>query len=310
MALSRADRWLAVFLVAATAIAAAWFLSGNVKTGPRTIPIADPGAPKLGPVWVGTTANFEVTSRATVEQTGVVGSAAEALLRAYLGFFQLDAKAVPKGGLKLNLFKSRAEFKARVTGAPAWAEAIYRKGVSYAYYDATGGNGFHWMLHETTHQLNELVGHTPHEKWVEEGLACYFGASRIEDNQLVPGHINAKAYPVWWLDELRPTGDAAKDFASGRMVPLRALISNQGGPPLATHVNQWYVGYWSLVHFLLHGEKGKYAAGFHKLLAGKSATLADFERDIGPVDAVQAEWYRYLQGLSADEGAGNVIVVD
>jgi hypothetical protein len=310
MALSRADRWLAVFLVAVTAISAAWLLSGNLKTGPRTIPIADPNSPKLGPVWVGTTAHFEVTSRATVAQTGLVGSAAEALMRAYLQFFQLDEKAVPKGGLKLNLFKNRAEFKARVTGAPPWAEALYRKGVSYAYYDASGASGYHWMLHETTHQLNELVGHTPRAKWVEEGLACYFGASAIEDNALVPGHIEAKAYPVWWLEELGPSGDAAKDFASGRVVPLRALITGQGGPPLDTHVNQWYLGYWSLVHFLLHGEQGKYAAGFHKLLAGKSATLADFERDIGPVDALQAEWYRYLQGLAGGEEAGNVIVVD
>ena len=109
---------------------------------------------------------------------------------------------------------------------------------------------------------------------------------------------------------LGPTGDAAKDFASGRIVPLRALITGHGGPALDAHANQWYLGYWSLAHFLFHGGQGKYAPGFRKLLAGHRATLADFERDIGPVDRVQAEWYRYLQGLAGADGGGNVIVVD
>ena len=307
MALSRADRWLAVF-IAAFLGASGWYLYTHAGTVPREPRFADARNPKLGPVWVGATENFQVTTRATVEETAIVGSAAEALMRAYLGFFKLDSKAVPKGGLKLQLYKNRAQFKGSVN-APNWAEAVYRKGVSYAYFDP-GGSGYHWMLHETTHQLNELVGHTPNAKWVNEGIACYFGASVLEDNLLEPGRIEKKAYPVWWLKELGPTGDAAKDFADGRVLPLRTLITGQGGPSLDTHVNQWYLGYWSLTHFLFHGEKGKYAEGYRKLLAGKSATLADFEREIGPVDAVQAEWYRYLQGLAGEDVAGNVIVVE
>jgi hypothetical protein len=261
-------------------------------------------------VWVGTTQNFEVTSRATVEQTGVVGSSAEALLRAYLQFFHLDAKAVPKGGLKLNLFKDRAEFKARVTGAPPWAEALYRKGVSYAYFDASGASGYHWMLHETTHQLNELVGHTPKAKWVDEGLASYFGASRIEDNELVPGRSRRRPIRCGgcrnWGPRRRREG-----FRSGRVVPLRALVTGQGGPPIDTHVNQWYLGYWSLAHFLFHG-----AGRASTRLASASCSPARARRS--PTSSATSarsmrcrpEWYRYLQGLSGEEGGGNVIVVD
>ena len=308
MAFSRADRWLAVFIAVALVAGGAYLVShaGKVPSEPRS---ADARNPQLGPEWVGTTENFQVTSRASVEQTAIVGSAAEALMRAYLGFFHLESKAVPRGGLKLRLFKDRAQFRARVPFAPAWAEAVYSKGVSYAYFDPDP-KGFHWMLHETTHQLNELVAHTPRAKWVDEGLACYFGASVLEDNLLTPGKIERKAYPAWWLKELGPTGDAAKDFASGRVVPLRALLTGQGGPALGSHVNQWYLGYWSLTHFLLHGENGRYAAGYRKLLAGKSATLADFEREIGPVDVVQAQWYQYFTGLAGEDVAGNVIVVD
>ena len=88
------------------------------------------------------------------------------------------------------------------------------------------------MLHEATHQLNDLVGHTPKAKWVNEGLASYFGASKLEDNALLPGKIEPKAYPVWWLGEMGPTGSLPRDIASGRVVPLRALIPGAGGPSL------------------------------------------------------------------------------
>jgi hypothetical protein len=307
MALHRNDKILAVIL-ALFGVVAVWYLAGSAPIGTRNNPVADPRAAKLGTVWVGQTANYQITSWATVEQTTRVGSTAEALLRAYLDFFKLDDQAIPKGGLKLTLYRDRAQFKARHP-QPAWAEAIYRQGVSYAYFDANSANSSHWMLHEATHQLNEQVAHLPKAKWVNEGLASYFGASRVEDFVLTPGKIETRAYPVWWLRELAPSGDAARDFASGRVVPLRALVSGSGGPELDSHVNQWYLGYWSLTHFLLHAHDGKYAAAYRELLK-TPAGLADFERLVGPVDTVQAEWYRYLQELSGRSAEGQVIVVD
>lgn len=309
MAMTRSDRWLAVVLVLLVA-AGLWFVFHAKPVGSRGMTLADPASPQLGPVWVGQTANYRLTSHASVAQTQQVGSTMEALLRAYLEFFALDAQAVPKGGLELHLFRDRAQFKARVANAPPWAEAIYRKGVAYAYFDASAPNAQHWMLHEAAHQLNERVGRTPAAKWVNEGLASYFGASKVEDYVLTPGRIEAKAYPVWWLAELAPTGNLQRDIASGRVVPLRALVSGEGGPDINTHVNQWYLGYWSLTHFLLHGADGKYVAGYRELLMGKTATLADFERLLGPVDALQAEWYRYHHGLAGAAPDSQVIVVD
>jgi hypothetical protein len=308
MALHRDHKILMVILAIVGGFAI-WYLAGSAPLGTRHNPLADPKASKLGTVWVGQTANYQVTTWATVEQTTQVGSTAEALLRAYLAFFRLDEKAIPKGGLKLTLYRDRAQFKGKHP-EPAWAEAIYRKGVSYAYFDAKAPNATHWMLHEATHQLNEQVGKLPKAAWVNEGVASYFGASRVEDFELTPGRIETRAYPVWWLQELAPSGDARKDFANGRVVPLRALLGGGGGPAMASHVNQWYLGYWSLTHFLLHGEGGRHAEGYRRLLAGGSAGIADFEREIGPVDAVQVQWYRYLQELAGQSPDGQVIVVD
>jgi hypothetical protein len=302
----RNDKILAVIL-AIFGVFAVWYLAGSAPIGTRSNPLADPKASKLGTVWVGQTANYQITSWATVEQTTQVGSTAEALLRAYLGFFQLDDKAIPKGGLKLTLYRSRQQFKEKHPGLK-WPEALYERGVTYAYVEAHEPHNTDWMLRQSTRQLNAQVGHTPRATWIDEGLAGYFGTSHLEDYTLEPGRLNAKSYPVKWLRDLGPTGDLQRDLSSGRLVPLRTLISGQDGPN-ADDINRWYLGYWSLTHFLLHGEKGKYAGAYRELLK-TPATLADFERLIGPVDAVQAEWYRYLQGLAGQAPDGQVIVVD
>jgi hypothetical protein len=307
MALHRNDKILAVIL-AIFAVFAVWYLAGSAPIGTRYNPLADPKASKLGTVWVGQTANYQVTSWATVEQTTQVGSTVEALLRAYLDFFKLDDKAIPKGGLKLTLYRSRAQFKEKHPGLK-WPEASYERGVTYAYVEPHEPHNTDWMLREATRQLNAQVAHTAQETWIDEGLAAYFSASSLEDYTLTPGRINPKAYPVQWLRRIGPSGDMQKDLTSGRLVPLRTLVSGQGGPNV-DDINRWYLGWWSLTHFLLHGEGGKYAEGFHRLARSKSATLADFEREIGPVDAVQAEWYRYLQGLAGQSPDGQVIVVD
>jgi hypothetical protein len=306
MAMHR-DHKILIVLLAIFGVFATWYLAGSAPIGTRSNPVADPKAAKLGTVWVGQTANYQITSWATVEQTTQVGSTAEALLRAYLGFFQLDDKAIPKGGLKLTLYRDRAQFKAK---HPGWQEASYERGVSYAYVgDAHEPNDKDWMLRAATRQLNEQVAHIPRATWIDEGLAGYFGTTRVEDYTLDMGRLNAKAYPIKWLRTLGPTGDLQRDLAQKRLVPLRALVSGEGGPG-GNDLNRWYLGWWSLTHFLLHGENGKYAEGYRRLLKGKTASLADFEREIGPVDAVQSEWYRYLQGLAGQEPDGQVIVVD
>ena len=86
MALHRNDKILAVIL-AIFGVFAVWYLAGSAPIGTRDNPLADPKASKLGTVWVGQTANYQVTSWATVQQTTQVGSNAEGLLRAYLQFF-------------------------------------------------------------------------------------------------------------------------------------------------------------------------------------------------------------------------------
>ena len=148
-------------------------------------------------------------------------------------------------------------------------------------------------------------------KWIDEGLATYFGTSRLEGGVLKPGTIDPETYPVWWLSDLAPTGDRAGDVRAGRFIALRAVITDNGGPNVDTHFNNWYIAYWSLTRFLLQHDGGRHAPAFRRVIA-EGGTLAAFERHIGPVDRIEGEWYAYLRQLATQrhDRSEEIILVD
>ena len=276
-------------LAATTAIVVAvgivlWLRAG--ATAPAAVPAPLPGAQAYR------TPHYTVSSTATAAQTARVGTAVEALHAAFLKHFALPPTPGPR--LHLVLYRDRDQFKANNTSSP-WAEAFYRRPACHAYV-AEGANPYHWMLHEATHQLAVEVMGLRKRRWLDEGLAAYFGVARIEHGVLVPGTFGKDAYPIWWLASVQLDADVERDIAAGRLIPLRALITDTG-PPIGQHVNQYYVEYWSLTQFLFHYDGGRYAAGYRRLIAS-NGRLEDFERLIGPVEAVQREWHGYLRTLA------------
>jgi uncharacterized protein YegP (UPF0339 family) len=242
------------------------------------------------------TAHFTIHSTATAEQTTRVAAAAEALEAAYAARFG----ATPPGKrFELVLYADRDQFK-RDNHSRPWAEAYYLAPRCYAYY-SDDANPYHWMLHEATHQLlRESSGYRP-AKWINEGIASYFGASRLENGVLREGTIDADAYPIWWLPAWTLTGDLHADIAAGRIIPLRQLIEDTG-PPIDQNVNLYYLHYWSLSHFLLQYDHGRYAAGYTALVA-RGGSLADFEALVGPVERIEAQWYGYVRQVTSAAAA-------
>ncbi|HVI57944.1 MAG TPA: DUF1570 domain-containing protein [Luteimonas sp.] len=298
-------RRIAVAAAAAAGIAACLFVLAGLHW--RTRPTAAAAAPPptatkpaatqpplpAGAVAFATT-HYTILSSATPAQTSRVADAVEALHAAYAGVFR-EVSEAGEAKLQLVLYHDRREFKAHNRSSP-WAEAYYLRPRCHAYYADGTANPYHWMLHEATHQLNAQVAHFPRRKWIDEGLASYFGASRLEGGRLLPGSIDADAYPIWWLPDLALGGDAQADIRAGRFIALRDLVGGTGSD-IARHVNLYYVEYWSLAHFLFHYRDGRYAEAYRRLiLAGGS--LQDFERLIGPVDRVQDEWHDYLRARS------------
>ncbi|MEO8001161.1 MAG: DUF1570 domain-containing protein [Arenimonas sp.] len=238
--------------------------------------------------------HYDISSTATAEQTVLIATKAESLYKAYSIFFR-DSIPIntnqPK--LKLMLYKDRNEFSAFNRSSP-WAEAYYLYPICYAYYSNGEKNPYHWMIHEATHQLNKEVAHFNTSKWINEGLATYFGTSKIENGELLPGNIDGNTYPIWWLSSLDLSGKLQDDIDKGKIIPLRAIISGKNAPDINKNVNLYYIEYWSFSHFLFHYENGRYARGYQKLIA-EGGTLENFEKIVGPIDQVENEWYGYLQ---------------
>ena len=239
------------------------------------------------------TAHYTITSTATPPQTILVGESVESLYTAYTAFFK---GMIPLKGnqdkLKLRLFRDKQEFSC-YNKSSSWAEAFYKYPCCYAYYPEGAPNPYHWMIHEGTHQLNNEVAHFKIEKWINEGLASYYGTSKIKEGKLLPGQIDINTYPIWWLPSLPLSGDIQEDIKSGRIIPLRSLITGNGGPDFNKEFNLYYMHYWSLSHFLLRYNGGQYVEGYKKTMAD-GGSLESFEKRIGPIDKIQSKWYNYL----------------
>jgi hypothetical protein len=243
-----------------------------------------------------TTAHYTIRSSALPAQAEEIGGKLETLHAAYGDLFKSWPEVrQPHALLKVKLFKDRQEFR-RCNRGIGWAEAFYRPPYCHAYYSADEINPHQWMLHEAVHQLNHEVAHLDLAKWADEGLSEYLSTSRLRDGRLEVGYVDSNTYPVWWLDELPLSGDLNRDLTNGTIIPLRTILAGKGGPALDDSFNLYYLHWWSLMHLLFDGEGGKYRAGVLPLLL-EGATLESFEKHIGPVDRLQAEWYQHLHGL-------------
>jgi hypothetical protein len=243
-----------------------------------------------------TTPHHIIYSTATARQTEATARALTELYDAYSNRFhalpQFESHP-PK--LKLKLFKNRDEMR-WVNPGMGWAEAFYRDPYCQAYYSDVEINPYNWMLHESVHQLNNEVAHLHLEKWLEEGLAEYFSTSRLTPQKLILGQIDPNTYPIWWIDDLATNADLSENLRNGSVIPLREIILNRGGPNMSTHVNLYYLHWWSLTYFIFESPQHR----DHTLeLVQRGGNLEAFEQLIDPVGQIQPEWHAFIRNLKA-----------
>jgi hypothetical protein len=242
------------------------------------------------------TEHYRIYSTATADQTREIGCVAEIVYRGYRELLaDLGWQVQPHPKLKIKLFKDREEFRFcnRVGG---WAEGFYRRPYSHQYYAADEIHPYHWVMHEATHQLAAEVAQLAMPRWLDEGLACYVSTSRIIGDSLHLGEIDMNTCPVWWLYWTTLSQDVDADKNSGQIIPLRTILSGRGGPGIDKNANLYYLHWWSLVHFLIDYQDGRYRAGLAPLITD-GATLSAFEKHIGNVEAVEKQWHAYLFAL-------------
>ena len=245
------------------------------------------------------TPHYVILSSATRGQAEEIGRVVEQLYGAYSNRFgALPGFSREHPRLQMKLYKDRREFR-RVNPGLGWAEAFYRRPSCQAYYSAPEVNPYHWMLHEATHQLNAEVAHIAPAQWLEEGVAEYFSTSRFIRGQLALGTVDPNTYPVWWTDDLATTPDLAANLKNGSVIPLRAIVTGRGGPSMNRHFNLYYLHWWTLAHFIFESERHRDAA---MALVAQGGSLRVFEKLIGPVEQVQAQWHSYVRHLKSVVG--------
>lgn len=236
------------------------------------------------------TNHYVIHSSAAIGETTSVAMAVESLYRAFTGEFP---NLQQSGTLHLVLYKDQLEFKRHNRSSP-WAEAYYRRPYSFAY-PGDSANAYHWMLHEATHQLvAEAAGYKP-RRWLGEGVASYFGTSTLSEGKLDLGRPDPTSYPIWWLTEVGARADSPPTFQGTPLFSLKALLEDTG-PPIAQHVNHYYVAYWSLVHYLFHGDNGIHRESVPALLQRRGEPGA-FTQLVGAYDAIEPRWHAHLVGL-------------
>jgi hypothetical protein len=179
--------------------------------------------------------------------------------------------------------------------------------------DATGGHlPIPVTVHEAIHMLDYERVYPPRiqpSKWFEEGLANYFSLSQIDSQlRIDPGAIRrsgtivAGNVKVQFDPRLELLGHRRLSRERGPVALADLLAAAPGDAPWRGAPSaRFYGASWTLVHFLLHGERGKHAEAFRQYAAyearGKGGPET-FHRIFGDdLTALEAAWHQYEEAL-------------
>jgi len=183
----------------------------------------------------------------------------------------------------LFLYKNREDYL-RHGGVVKGSSGTYNMRSLIAVAPRPGGS---WRIvqHEGFHQFAHkmIKGHLP--TWLNEGLAEYFGVGVWTGDSLVVGVISRHS-----LARVKSMISSRKLLPLGKMLDMTQREWND------VLKSQNYLQAWSMVHFLVHADKGKYqpalSSYIRDLSQGRSSSAA-FRKRFGK--NVKAFQNRYIQ---------------
>ena len=120
------------------------------------------------------------------------------------------------------------------------------------------------MLHETVHAYADVHlrrAGVLMPMWMEEGLAEYFGNSKIEKKHLVPGktmrggYVNTQYGGIYRASSQQWSADQVRGAVRNGSAPSLDDILQASYPVFyGEQIQLYYTLSWLLVHFLRHGE--------------------------------------------------------
>lgn len=198
--------------------------------------------------------------------------------------------------MQVRIYASRDEMHAVNVNVPRWAEGFYVNGVSHQYISDDLAFRYDSLIHESIHQLNREYAHIDLPTWLDEGLACYFAVSCDHAGVFAAGRINGDAYPSRHVRELPLSGNLEQDLNHNIVISVDDLIHGLTPLKVDDYFNRYYVHWFTLVHFLMHGEGGRYQEAL--VAYSQAGAAADaFADHFAAIDEVQEKWYTYVQAM-------------
>jgi len=174
-----------------------------------------------------------------------------------------------------------------VSGLSTWVEGLTRDQV----FNTLQHEGFHQFAHA------KMGDHLP--LWVNEGLAEYFGAAIVVDGDVRMGIVDGDR-----IDKINHALETNRALSFRELLGIESEQWQQnmlGGSPKG-HLQ--YDQSWAVVHFLIHGNKGRYQKAFTQYLVlisrGRTHDQA-FSQTFGPDTQPFAErWEKFMGEVEPD----------
>ncbi|MCL2648077.1 MAG: DUF1570 domain-containing protein [Phycisphaerales bacterium] len=164
----------------------------------------------------------------------------------------------PKGKLPFYLYATSADYYA--AGGMKDSAGCFVRSSSGSKLLACAEHGdnpmtWHIIQHEAFHQFAAATIRAELPTWLNEGLAEYFGESLFTGDCFIVGII-----PPYRLERVKEelTGKKWKSFANITTIAPEVWAKQMD----ITNYDQ----VWAMVHFLVHGEDGKYVKAFDEYL--------------------------------------------
>ena len=154
---------------------------------------------------------------------------------------------------------------------------------------------WHVLQHEGFHQFADAVIGGQRPVWVNEGIAEYFGEALFSGDGFTTGII-----PQWRLKRMRDEFRQRKFLSIDQMMQLSLDEWNSN-----LSIRNYDQG-WSMVHFLIHGDGGRYRDAFGRFMIdlGHNRAWKDAWKDnFGDTTGFEDRWREYWTRLPDNPSA-------
>lgn len=217
--------------------------------------------------------NYEVFTDAPLARARPVAEHMDAVYDEYQRRFRSFA-AKNAGSVRLYVFGKKNDYHAflRSKGvkAPNTSGVFFASskeaGLATYLEGQSGERMYHVLQHEGFHQFAYLRIGTTLPQWANEGLAEYFGGAI-----LVNGRLRLGVAPQERIDAVNRAITRGKAWSFARLLDMTDTqwIDAVGQGHRAgggSGAGMLYDQAWSMVHFLIHADEGKYADAFGEFL--------------------------------------------